>query len=75
MHEGSWIWQKDSKIKKDGNGSTLRNKTYNLYTDGKNAGPSPLQNKDFPENIFEAAIVSSNTKSSNIHEVAIAQKN
>ena len=62
------------QTKKDDNGATLRNKAYNLYTDGKDAGPSPLQNKDFPEETFEAAIVSSNTKSSNIHDAVIAQK-
>ena len=33
--------------KNDDNGATLRNKAYNLYTDGKDAGSSPLQNKDF----------------------------
>ena len=61
--------------KKDDNGATLRNMAYNLYTDSKDAGPSPLQNKDFPEVTFEAAIVSSNTKSSNIYDAVIAQKN
>ena len=35
--------------KNDDNGATLRNKAYNLYTDGKDADLSPLQNKDFPE--------------------------
>ena len=60
--------------KKDDNGATLRNKVYNLYTNGKDAGPSSLQNKDFPEETFEAAIVSSNTKSYNIHDAVIAQK-
>ena len=56
----------------DENGATLRNNIYNLFTDGKDAGPSSLQNKDFPEETFEAAIVSSNTKSSNIHDAVIA---
>ena len=28
---------------------TIRNKTYNLFSDGNDAGPTPLQNKDFPE--------------------------
>ena len=45
----------------DENGATLRNNIYNLFTDGKDASSSPLQNKDFPEETFEAAIVSSNT--------------
>ena len=35
---------------KDDNGATLRNKAYNLYTDGKDAGPSPLQIKIFQKN-------------------------
>ena len=33
----------------DENGATFKNNIYNLFTDGKDAGPSPLQNKDFPE--------------------------
>ena len=45
-----------------------------LSPDGNDAGPSPLKNKDFPEEIFKAAIVSSNKKSSNIHDAVIAQK-
>ena len=48
------------QIKNEDNGATPRNKTYNLYTDGNDAGPSSLQNKDFPEEAVEAAIVSSN---------------
>ena len=59
--------------KNDDNGATLRYKAYNLYTDCKDAGPSPFQNKNFPEETFEATIVSSNTKSSNIHDAIIAQ--
>ena len=59
----------------DENGATLRNNIYNLFTDGKDASPSPLQNKVFPEETFEATIVSSNTKSSNIHDAVMAQKN
>ena len=58
----------------DEKSATLRNKAFNLFTDGKDAGPSPLQNKDFPEETFETTIVSSNTKSSNIHDTVIAQK-
>jgi len=58
----------------DENGASFTNNINNLFTDGKDAGPSPLQNKDFPEEKFEAAIVSSNTKSSNIHDAVIAQK-
>ena len=46
----------------------------NLYTDGNDAGPAPLQNKDFPEETFEAAIDTSNVKSSNIHDATIAQR-
>ena len=46
-----------------------------LSPDGNDAGSSPLQNKDFPEEIFKAAIVSSNKKSSNIHDAVIAQNN
>ena len=42
------------------NNATFRNKAYKLFTDGNDAGPAPLQNKDFPEETFEAAIVSSN---------------
>ena len=56
------------------NGATLRNKVCNLFTDGKDTGSPPLQNKDFPEETFEAAIVLSNTKSYNIHDVVVAQK-
>ena len=53
---------------------TFRNKTYNLFSDGNDAGPTPWQNKDFPEKkTFEAAIVSWNTKLSNIHDAVIAQ--
>ena len=48
--------------KTDDDGDTLRNKVYDLFTDVNDAGPAPLQNKDFPEETFEAAIVSSNTK-------------
>ena len=47
----------------DENGASFTNNINNLFTDGKDSGPSPLQNKDFPEETFEAAIVSSNTKS------------
>ena len=36
-----------SQHKNDDNGATLRNKVYNLYTDGNDAGQSLLQNKDF----------------------------
>ena len=57
----------------DVNGPILRNKAYNLFSDGNDAGPAPLQNKDFPEETFEAAIASSNAKSSNIHDAVIAQ--
>ena len=27
-------------------------KTYNLFKDGNDSGPSPLQNKDFPEEML-----------------------
>ena len=33
--------------KNDDNGATLRNKACNQYTDGNDAGPSPLQHKNF----------------------------
>ena len=70
-----WKINSSFQNKNDDNGATLRNKAYNLYTDGKDAGLSPLQNKDFPEETLKAAIASSNTKSSNIHDAVIAQKN
>ena len=60
--------------KNNDNGATLRNKAYNLDTNDDDAGPAPLQNKDFPEETFEAAVVSSNAKSYNIHDAVIAQK-
>ena len=53
------IEKTNSSFQNDDNGATLRNKAYNLFIDVKDAGPLHLQNKDFPEETFEAAIVSS----------------
>ena len=63
------------KNKNDDNDASLRNKAYDLFTDGNDVGPTPLHHKGFPEEIFEAAIVSSNAKSSNIHDIVIAKIN
>ena len=60
--------------KDDANGATLINEAYNTFTDGNDAGLVPLQNKAFLEETFEADIISSNSNSSNIHDVVIAQK-
>ena len=60
--------------KNDDNGATLRNKAYDLFSDGNDTGPAPLRNKDFQKKTFKAAIISSNTKSYNVHDAVIAQK-
>ena len=49
-------------------------KTYNLFKDGNDSGPSPLQNKDFPEEMFEAAINTSNAGTTSVHDALKAHK-
>ena len=49
-------------------------KYHNLFKDWKDSGPSPLQNKDFPEEIFEAAINTSNVGTTSVHDALIAHK-
>ena len=41
---------------------------HNLFKDGNNSGPVPLQNKYFPEEIFEATINTSNTGTTSIYD-------
>ena len=47
---------------------------HNLFKDGKDSGPSPLQNKDFSEEIFEAAINTSNAGTTSVHDALITHK-
>ena len=51
-----------------------KGKYHNLFKNGKDSGPSPLQNKDFPEEIFEAAINTSNAGTTSVHDALIAYK-
>ena len=51
-----------------------KDKYHNLFKDWKDSGPSPLQNKDFPEEIFEAAINTSNAGTTSVHDALIAHK-
>ena len=43
-------------------------KTYNLFKDGNDSGPAPLQNKGFPEEMFKAAINTSNAGTTSVHD-------
>ena len=49
-------------------------KYHNLFKDGKDIGPALLQNKDFPEEIFEAAINTSNASTTSVHDALIAHE-
>ena len=51
-----------------------KDKYRNLFKDGKDSGPAPLQNKEFPEEIFEAAINTSNVGTTSVRDALIAYK-
>ena len=49
-------------------------KINNLFKDGNDPGPSPLQNKTFPEEMFEANINTSNAGTTSVHDALKACK-
>ena len=51
-----------------------KDKYHNLFKDWKDSGPSPLQNKDFPEEMFETAINTSNAGTTSVHDFLITHK-
>ena len=50
----------------------VKHKYHNLFKDGNNSGPVPLQNKYFPGEIFEGAITTSNAFTKRVHDNLIA---
>ena len=57
-------------LSKNGN----KDKYHNLFKDRNSSGPAPLQNKDFPEEMFEAAINISKADTTSVHDALIAHK-
>ena len=49
-------------------------KTYNLFKDGNDSGPVPLQNKKIPEEMLEVAINTSNADTTSVHDILKAHK-
>ena len=49
-------------------------KYHNLFKDGNDSSPAPLQNKDCTEEIFEAAINTSNAGTASVHDALKAYK-
>ena len=51
-----------------------KDKYYNLFKDGNDSGPAPLQNKNVPEEMFETAINTSNAGTTSVHDFLITHK-
>ena len=51
-----------------------KTESYNLFKDGNDFGPTPLQNKDCLEEMFEAAINTSNAVTTSVHAVLKVHK-
>ena len=51
-----------------------KTKTNNLFKVWNDFGPAPLQNKGFPEEMFETAINTSNAGTTSVHDALKAHK-
>ena len=65
-------WIKNIEVSTNIHGNKA--KAYNAFKDRNDSNPSPLQNNDFPEEIFEATIKTSNAGTSSGHDALKAHK-